>query len=154
MITRNIKCAECGHEGKVEALDTVDTSTEYEIFKHLGKDPSGYLYFHCPSCNSDIGVDTLKVFGKSQMVGYKNIGQTTTKNRHVPVIWGLIYLAIALFIIFKFSGWLSYLIGGFLFMLSLVSLKTGLFASDKEISELTNDGPVSKETKRKFQERI
>ena len=154
MITRNIKCAECGHEGEVEAHDTIESSSESEIFKHLGKDPSGYLYFRCPSCSSDIGVDTLKVFGKSQMIGYKNIEQATKKNRYVPIIWGIVYLIIALFIILKFGGWLSYIIGGLFLMLSWVSLKTGIFASDKEISELTNDGPISEETKQKFQDRI
>jgi hypothetical protein len=34
------------------------------------------------------------------------------------------------------------------------ALKTGLFGSNKEIRELTEDGPVSEETERKFKERL
>lgn len=44
--------------------------------------------------------------------------------------------------------------GGILLMLAWVSLKAGLFASEKEIKELTEPGPVSGETKNKFQERL
>ena len=84
----------------------------------------------------------------------RHLEQANKKNRHVPIIWGIVYLIIALFIILKFSGWLPYIIGGIFLMLSWVSLKTGIFASDKEILELTNDGPISEETKQKFQDRI
>jgi hypothetical protein len=34
------------------------------------------------------------------------------------------------------------------------SLKTALFASDREIREMTGDAPLSEETKRKFEDRL
>lgn len=71
MVTRNIKCAGCGYDGKVEAHDTVDVTHESNIFKVLGKDPStGFLYFRCPSCNEEIAVDPLKAIGAKQIIGF------------------------------------------------------------------------------------
>ena len=63
-------------------------------------------------------------------------------------------MIVAFFIFVKFSGWWTYIVGGILLMLAWVSLKTGLFASQKEIKELTESGPVSEETKKKFQDRV
>jgi hypothetical protein len=37
MFTRDIKCGSCGHEGKVEAHDTVNVVRASEIFEVLGK---------------------------------------------------------------------------------------------------------------------
>ena len=45
-------------------------------------------------------------------------------------------------------------LGGFLIMFGWVSLKTGLFASEKEIIELTEPGPVSEDTQKHFQDRL
>ncbi|GMT47134.1 MAG: hypothetical protein IEMM0007_0700 [bacterium] len=167
MATRNIKCAGCGHEGKVEAHDTISTTPESDIFKTLGKDSStGFLHFICPSCNEDLSVDPFKVIMASQIIGKPSNYSPSSSSpapdssaspqtgRHVPIIWGLIYLAAAIFIFAKFTGWWTYIVGGLLFMLAWVSLKTGIFASNKEIKELTDDGPVSEETKKKFQDRI
>jgi ribosomal protein S27E/uncharacterized membrane protein len=159
MVTRNIKCAGCGHEGKVEAHDTVDVTQESNLFKTLGKDPStGFLYFRCPSCNEDIAVDPFKAIAAKQMLGFPpskpTSGKSGSSNRHVPIIWGLVSLIAAIFIVVKFDGWWTYIVGGILLMMALGSLKTGLFASDKEITELTEPGPVSEETKKSFQDRL
>ena len=90
------------------------------------------------------------------MVGYSNSasGQVQQTKRYVPVIWGAVYLLAALVILIKFSGLWTYIVGGVLFMLAWVSIKTGVFASKKEIRELTEPGPVSEDTKRKFEDRL
>lgn len=159
LITRNIKCTGCGHEGKVEAHDTVDVTQESNLFKTLGKDPStGFLYFKCPSCNEDIAVDPFKVITAKQLLGFPpskiTTGKSNRSNRHVPIIWGLVSLIATIFIVVKFDGWWTYIVGGILLMMAFGSLKTGFFASDKEIEELTEPGPVSEETKKSFQDRL
>jgi hypothetical protein len=158
MVTRDIKCGACGFEGKVEAHDTVSKVPESQIFKNLGKDPSGFLHFKCPSCNKHLSADPLKIITAKQIVGYpKSYIPPRIANqpkRHVPIIWGIIYLTVALFIFIKFSGWWTYIVEGILLMLAWVSLKTGLFASQKEIKELTEPGPISEETKKKLQNRL
>ena len=159
MVTRNIKCGTCGFEGKIEAHDTVNAVPESEIFKNLGKDSStGFLHFSCPSCNEDLAVDPLKAVAAKQIVGHPETsissGKAQRANRYVPIIWGIVCLIGAFFIFVKFSGWWTYIVGGLLLMLGWVSLKTGLFASQKEIKELTEPGPVSEETKKKFQDRL
>jgi len=159
VFTRNIKCGACGYKGKVEAHDTVNVFPESEIFKNLGKDSStGFLHFRCPSCNEDLAVDPLNAIAAKQMVGYRESLITLKKvqrsNRHMPIIWGIICLIAAIFIFVKFRGWWTYLVGGLLLMLAWVSLKTGIFASKKEIKELTEPGPLPEDTKRKFQDRL
>ena len=122
MITNNIKCAGCGHVGKVEAHNTVGVTNQSDIFQMLGKDSStGFLYFKCPSCDEDLAVDPLKAIATKQMVGYPSS---------------------------------QVALGGFLIMFGWVSLKTGLFASEKEIIELTEPGPVSEDTQKHFQDRL
>ena len=159
MITRNIKCGACGHEGKVEAHDTIEVVPKSEIFLNLGKDSStGFMHFQCPSCNEDLAVDPFKVLGSSQILGKPQsitagIEQEKGK-RHVPFIWGAVYILIALFILYRFDGWWTYIVCGVLAMLAWVSIKTALFASKKEIKELTSSGPVSEDTKNKFKERL
>ena len=130
MVTRNIKCVGCGHKGKVEAHDTVHVTQESSIFKTLGKDPStGFLYFRCPSCNEDIVVDPLKAIAAEHMLGFPPSKSSSVKkgrsNRHVPIIWGLVSLIAAIFIVVTFDGWWTYLVGGFLLMVAWGSLKTG-----------------------------
>ena len=78
------------------------------------------------------------------------MGETGHSNRHVPIILGLVSLIAAILIAIKFDGWWVYLVGGILLMMACGALKTGFFASDKEIKELTEPGPVSDETKKKF----
>jgi len=159
MFTRDIKCGSCGHEGKVEAHDTLNVVPASEIFEILGKDSStGFIHLRCPSCKEDLTVDPLKVVGSSQMVGYTTTGNPergpAKSKRYVPLIFGAICLIVGLFILYQFSGLWSYIGTGFLLMLASGSIKSGLFASDKEIKELTEPGPVSEDTKKKFQDRL
>jgi hypothetical protein len=75
-------------------------------------------------------------------------------NRHVPLITGIVAIGLAIWIAFGFSGWWKYVVAGFLLAFGWTALKTGLFASDKEIRGLTEPGPISEETKRRFQDRL
>ena len=75
-------------------------------------------------------------------------------NRHVPLIMGVAALGFAIWLIVGFSGWWKYIPGVFLLMFGWASLKTALFASNQEISELTRSEPMSEETKKKFEDRI
>jgi hypothetical protein len=75
-------------------------------------------------------------------------------NRHVPIIYGVISIAAALFVILYFTGWWKFIAAAFLLMFGWPSLKTGLFASDKEVRELTGSAPMSEDTARKFEDRI
>jgi hypothetical protein len=159
MFTRDVKCGSCGREGKVEAHDTVNIVPESEIFELLGKDSStGYIHLRCPSCKADLAVDPFKVIGASQMIGYPtsaNSGSLPQKNRrYVPLIFGAICVLVTLFVLYTFSGLWTYIIAGFFLMVAWGSIKTGLFASDKEIGELTAAGPLSEDTKDKFQDRL
>lgn len=75
-------------------------------------------------------------------------------NRHVPLIWGVVCIGIAIWLILWFSGWWRYIPAILLFMFGWPSLKTAFFASDKEIKELTGTGPMSDETSKKCKDRI
>jgi D-alanine-D-alanine ligase-like ATP-grasp enzyme len=60
----------CEFEGKVEAVDTIGVVQKNEIFKLLGKSANGYIILRCPSCGTDIAVDSLKAFFRRKMKGY------------------------------------------------------------------------------------
>jgi len=158
MATKNIKCAVCNFEGKIEEQNAVDVTQESNLFKALGQNRSnGLVYFKCPSCNEDIAVEPFKALSKN-MIGFPPSQPTSEissrSNRYVPIIIGLVCIIAAILIVVNFRGWWTYIVGGLLFMLGLPSLKTGLFASDKEITELTESGPVSEETTKNLQDRV
>lgn len=75
-------------------------------------------------------------------------------NRHVPLILGIVSLGLALFLLLKFHSWWIYGLGLCFFIFGWVSIKTFLFASDKEISELTGQSQMSADTDKKFKDRI
>jgi len=75
-------------------------------------------------------------------------------NRHVPTITGIVALSAAAWFLLYFSGWWRFIPGTLLLAFGWVSLKTGLFASQKELDELTGTGPVSEDTRRKFEDRV
>ena len=75
-------------------------------------------------------------------------------NRHVPLIWGVLAWGAAFYLFFQFQGGWRYLLCPILFLLGLGSFKVGLFASDKEIRELTTDEPMSDETKQNLHRRF
>ncbi|MBM4275639.1 MAG: hypothetical protein FJ134_14435 [Deltaproteobacteria bacterium] len=133
MITRDIKCGICGYEGKVEALDTLDSVPKSDIFKILGKDSStGFLHFRCPSCDLDLAVDPLRVIAANQIIGYPE--STCQANRLPSIIWGILCLIVAIFILAKFSGWWTYIVAGILFFLAW-----GFFAPAKQIKEIPRE---------------
>lgn len=96
--------------------------------------------------------------GISEMASYStshSFGKGAEKSRrYVPVIFGAVCLIVSLFIFYKFSGLWTYIAAGFLLMLAWGSIKTGFFASEKKMRELTEPGPVSEDTKKKFQDRL
>jgi hypothetical protein len=75
-------------------------------------------------------------------------------NRHVPLIIGVVALALAGWFLVSFSGWWRYIPGSIFLHAGWVSIKTGLFASDKEVQELTRMEPMSEETRNKFEDRF
>lgn len=77
-----------------------------------------------------------------------------SNNRHVPLITGVIALGLAAWFLLGFSGWWRYIPATLLLAFGWVSLKTGLSASDQELTELTGSGPVSEETWKKFEDRL
>ncbi len=66
--SRTIKCKQCRFKGVVEAHDTEDYPPE-KIFKHLGKDPEGYLHFQCPSCGADEAYSPYQFFNPVAKLG-------------------------------------------------------------------------------------
>lgn len=78
MLTRNVKCNECGFEGKMEAHDTLCIYPDEIIFKVLGKDQEGYIYLNCPKCKFDLQVEPFKSILRS-IFGSKIIGVARKK---------------------------------------------------------------------------
>ena len=75
-------------------------------------------------------------------------------NRHVPLIIGGICIASAVGLLVAVSGWWRYFPVGLLLMFGWTSLKTGLFASNQEIDELTGAETLSEDTAQKFKDRV
>ncbi|MCH8919003.1 MAG: hypothetical protein IIC52_13225 [Proteobacteria bacterium] len=75
-------------------------------------------------------------------------------NRHVPLILGILAVSASGYLIFAHRGWWVWVVGALLLAFGIPSLKTGFFASDKEIRELTGKGPVGEETKQRFKDRL
>lgn len=140
-ITRNMKCDVCGFVGKIEAEDTINSVPESEIFKSLGLDSGPYLHFKCPSCNADLSVHSLKFMGAKQVVGYSTADrliedlEVTSAQMSAPlptIVWGVVCLVIAIFLVFKF-GRGTYILSGI-----LVYLAYSFFAS------LWRKGPIDR----------
>jgi hypothetical protein len=77
-----------------------------------------------------------------------------SSNRHVPFITGVVALGLAAWLALGSSGWWRYIPGTLLLAFGWASLKTALFASNRELKELTGTGPVSEETRKKFKDRL
>lgn len=78
-------------------------------------------------------------------------------NRHVPLIVGLAALAIAIYLAIWVGGLWGILGAALLAAFGIPSIKTALFASDREVRELTDpnlDRRPSEETIRKFTDRM
>jgi hypothetical protein len=76
-------------------------------------------------------------------------------NRHVPLIIGLLCIALALWLVLSFSGWW---VTSSLAVLPLwfgwASLKTAFRATDREVDELTGVSPMSDDTAQRFKDRL
>ena len=70
-------------------------------------------------------------------------------NRHVHIIYGIVFCSIGLFLLFNFVFWLWTILGVLLIGLGIMNFKIGIFASDKAMKDLTNnmDKDVRLETK-------
>ena len=77
-------------------------------------------------------------------------GKQRRPHRHVPWVTGVVQVVIGALVVWKFDGWWTYVVGGILLWLGILAIRTGLVASDQELAELTNEGDVSEETKKKF----
>ncbi|WP_257285861.1 hypothetical protein [Endozoicomonas sp. SESOKO1] len=75
-------------------------------------------------------------------------------NRYVPFIMGVGGILAAIWALTTLSGIWGYVVGVPLLMFGWPSLKTAIFASDREVAELTGKQPMSAETKRKFEDRL
>ena len=75
-------------------------------------------------------------------------------NRHVPLIIGGLCVAIAIWLLVALTGWWRFIPVTLLLALGWMSLKTAFLASDQELKEMTGTGPVSDDTRKKFQDRL
>ena len=74
--------------------------------------------------------------------------------RYVLLVTGLLSLGLAGWLIVGPFAWWKAIIGAFLFLFGWGSLRTGLFATDAEIAELTSPGRASEETMKKLEDRF
>lgn len=82
---RDIKCGECGHQGKVAAYDVVGKYPEDMVFPILGKHrPTAFMMFECPRCKSHIAVDPIKAVRGGVMVGNSLDAGTGRDYEHSP----------------------------------------------------------------------
>lgn len=103
------------------------------------------MLFLCPRCLQQFKYDPLS----DSIILDENVGLS----RRVPIVIGMLSISAAAFIAAFFTGWWTYIVGTFLLILGWRSLKTGLFATNREIEELATPTPLSKETKKKFDDR-
>ena len=78
----------------------------------------------------------------------------TVSNRYVPLISGVVAMGLAAWVAFSFDAWWKYLVGGLLLFIGWQFLRIGLFATHKQIHELTTPGPVSRDTERFLNESV
>jgi len=135
------QCPHCGLDGTLEQFSTWEKDGKRGF---LGKTPEGYMMFLCPRCLHPFKYDPLS----DSITREENVGLS----RRVPIIIGVLSITAAVLIAIFFSGWWTYFVGTFLLVLGWRSLKTGLFATHKEIAELATSIPSSKETKKKSED--
>ena len=142
MIDDTKECPNCQYQDTARSFMEWEKNGDRGL---LGKTRGGFIMLLCPQCKQEIKYDTLgNVFLKPEQ-GSK---------RYVPLIWGTICILMAVFTVIKFNDWWTYIVGPIFLMFGWVSIKTGLFASKKEINELTEPGPVSEKTNRKLQDKL
>ena len=77
MIGRDIKCDFCGHQGKIEAHDTVKAEDSSLIFELLGKTDDGFIMFGCPKCGESIKKSPFSMIKSPFSFGQKNRDNVT-----------------------------------------------------------------------------
>ena len=77
MIGRDIKCDFCGHQGKIEAHDTVKAEDSSLIFELLGKTDDGFIMFRCPKCGESIKKSPFSMIKSPFSFGQKNRDNVT-----------------------------------------------------------------------------
>lgn len=75
-------------------------------------------------------------------------------NRHVPIIYGIVFLVLAAYLVIWVGGFIAIIGAAACTLFGWASLKTGLFATNHEIEELTGVRELSDETTKKFQDRV
>ena len=75
-------------------------------------------------------------------------------NRHVPLIMGVLAVVGAVILVIKVGGTIGILGGAILTFVGWGALKQAVYASDREIDEFTGRGPVSRESKKDFENRM
>lgn len=136
------ECPNCQYQDTARGFMKWEKNGERGL---LGKTREGFIMLLCPQCKQEIKYDTL---------GNVFLKPVKRSNRYVPLILGSICILVAVITVIKFDGWVTYIIGPIFLMVGWVSIKAGLFASKKEIRELTEPGPVSEETEKKFKDRL
>lgn len=157
MITRNIKCATCGHEGKTESQDTIGVVAEKEIFSYVGKNSSTkFMYFQCPACKKYLTVDPLNVFVPSKNIDIHQlkivVSEQEKYRRDVALCCGIVYIIFALFILKTFDGWWTYIVCSVLAVLVWISIKTS-FPTEKDVKEWNSLESFSEDIKKKFKDK-
>ena len=74
-------------------------------------------------------------------------------NRHVPWIMGIGGIALGLWFLLTQPTWWQFILGCLFLAFGWYSIKTALFASDRELAELTGE-TMSEETKRRAVDRM
>jgi len=103
MISKNIRCSGCGHEGPREVTGTVcHESTSTDMFTVKGHDPySGSLYFRCPRCRVIVAVNPTEALDSNTLNGHPNplkseVAGLARARCPLPV-WGGLYSGLTLF---------------------------------------------------------
>ena len=95
------------------------------------------MLFLCPRCLHPFRYDPHS----DSFSLVENIGLS----RRVPIIIGFVSISAAAYIAIFFTGWWTYFVGTFLILIGWRSLKTGLFATNREIAGLATSKRDSKE---------
>lgn len=75
-------------------------------------------------------------------------------NRHVPVIYGVVFLGIGAALILGVGSWWAWIIGMPIGIFGWMSLKLGFSASDDEVAAMTSMDPMSKKVKERIQDHL
>jgi hypothetical protein len=76
------------------------------------------------------------------------------RKRLIPLIIGILSMGLAFLAVISFEGWWKFLFAVPMLAFGWPSIKTALFAPDKEIAELTGELPMTDETVDKLKDRV